>query len=150
MEEKKIIRELVDLLDSPIATDNNLQKEFCFMERITMTFNVEKVTGKDISDLCKLLSMGGIDYKTEKANHVGDMGFDFSQLAILVPPLVAAGPTLIKIFELWVKSRRVEFTLKNEKTGRVMTYTAENGKFPKEKDMKYLLEIIYDDTEKSE
>ena len=31
-----------------------------------------------------------------------------------------------------------------------MTYTAENGKFPKEKDMKYLLEIIYDDTEKSE
>ena len=83
------------------------------MERITMTFNVEKVTGKDISDLCKLLSMGGIDYKTEKANHVGDMGFDFSQLAILVPPLVAAGPTLIKIFELWVKSRRVEFTLKN-------------------------------------
>lgn len=57
MEEKKIIRELVDLLDSPIATDNNLQKEFCFMERITMTFNVEKVTGKDISDLCKLLSI---------------------------------------------------------------------------------------------
>ena len=29
-------------------------------------------------------------------------------------------------------------------------YMMQNGKFPKEKDMKYLLEIIYDDTEKSE
>lgn len=118
------------------------------MERMIMTFNIEKVTEKDISDLCKLLSMGGIDYETEKANHVGDMGFDFSQLAILVPPLVAAGPTLGKIFELWLKSRKVEFTLKNEITGKTMTYASENGKLPKEKEMKYLLEIICNDTEK--
>ena len=117
------------------------------MEKLVMEFAINKISVTDVSELCDLFSKGDIAFEMEKTNHVGDMGLDSSSLTVIISSVVTTMPVLLAIYKVWVKNRKVEFTLKNDKTGKSVTYASESGRFPTEEDMGYLLDYCNDDEE---
>lgn len=117
------------------------------MEKLVMEFDINEMSVTDVSELCDLLSKGDIAFEMEKVDHAGDMGVDSSSLTVIISSVVATMPVLLAAYKVWVKNRKVEFTLKNDKTGKLVTYTSESGRFPTEEDMRYLLDYCNDAAE---
>lgn len=124
-----------------------LYRRLCDMEKLVMEFDINEMSVTDVSELCDLLSKGDIAFEMEKIDHAGDMGVDSSSLTVIISSVVATMPVLLAAYKVWVKNRKVEFTLKNDKAGKSVTYTSESGRFPTEEDMRYLLDYCNDAAE---
>lgn len=120
-----------------------VRKDGSVVGKLFFVFNTDSCEMRDIAVLRDLLSNNGFAVEEQKESSPGEMGTDFSFLAVILPILPNVIEEIASIIKMWISNRRIKFKLEDKEKGRLVEIDSFSGKTPSQAELKDVLSVFF-------